>query len=179
MSTAVDGGVGARSGGIWPGAIFALLGFNVVVVAVTVYFAVTDPSASIEPNYYEKAVRWDESAARRASSGRLGWGVDFKLGQIAQGRELLASLRDADGIGIDGARVQVEMFHHARAGDRRTLRLEPRGEGVYAGRFGPMRDGTWRLRLMARRGADVFVAELDQAFHEAGVPGAVPRENGR
>ncbi|HRJ49541.1 MAG TPA: FixH family protein, partial [Phycisphaerales bacterium] len=138
MSTPVDGGVGAKSGGIWPGAIFALLGVNVVVVAVTVYFAVTDPSASIEPNYYEKAVRWDESAARRASSGRLGWGVHLELGPTAQGRELLATLRDADGMGIDGARVEVEMFHHARAGDRWTPRLEPRGEGVYAGRLGPV-----------------------------------------
>lgn len=164
MKTTVGEPGKATTGGAWPGLIFGLLGIHMGVVALTVYFAVSDPSASIEPNYYEKAVRWDEAVARRASSERLGWDVEFQLRSGGHGRELLATLLEGSGAGIEGARVEVELFHHARAGERRTLRLEPRGSGVYAARFGAMRDGTWRVRLSASRGADVFLAERDEVF---------------
>jgi predicted cobalt transporter CbtA len=47
------------SGIQWPVMIVGLLGLNIVVCAITITAATTNP-AIIEPDYYEKAVNWDE-----------------------------------------------------------------------------------------------------------------------
>ena len=44
----------------WPVLIVCMLGANIGVCAITVYFAVTRP-VQVEPNYYERAINWDAS----------------------------------------------------------------------------------------------------------------------
>ncbi|MEM7754957.1 MAG: FixH family protein [Planctomycetota bacterium] len=48
------------SGIQWPIFIISLLGMNVIVVAITIVSAVRNP-AHVEPDYYNKALNWDES----------------------------------------------------------------------------------------------------------------------
>lgn len=44
----------------WPAFIVGLLALNVIVVGITVFAAVTNP-AQVEPDYYERALNWDEN----------------------------------------------------------------------------------------------------------------------
>ena len=50
----------------WPFIIVGLLGLNMAICAITITAAVTRP-AIIEPDYYEKALNWDESRAAKQS----------------------------------------------------------------------------------------------------------------
>lgn len=60
----------ARAGRWWPRMIVGLLVLNVGVCVVTVVAATTRP-AQVEPDYYRKALEWDESRG----VGRAGEGA--------------------------------------------------------------------------------------------------------
>jgi len=82
---------------VWPGLIFVLLGFNVVIVAVTVVAAVRTASP-VEPDYYTKALHWDESQQQATRNAALGWHVIPLRGRDANGAMRLV-LRITDGTG--------------------------------------------------------------------------------
>lgn len=76
-----------KSGRIWIFAVVGLLLLNVGVCAVTVVAATGNPvAAAVEPDYYQKAVDWDEDKARWPSPERLGWTIqarDLGAGVVA------------------------------------------------------------------------------------------------
>lgn len=51
----------------WPAMIIGLLGLNVGICAVTIISAARHP-AHIEPDYYERAVNWDQIRAEQAKT---------------------------------------------------------------------------------------------------------------
>lgn len=123
-----------------------------------VHHAHSDPSFAIEEDYYDKAVRWDESAAERRKSEALGWSVAVSVARGGESARI--ELVDRGGSPVEGAAVSVEAFHNARASDVRRVEAAPAAGGVYemAGDF--TRPGAWEFRIRAARGPDVFVAKV-------------------
>lgn len=134
------------------GLLFSGVGANVYLV----YAAQRDPSFAVEPAYYDKAVRWDELQAERARSDALGWSARAR----ASGSQLLLELEDAHGRPVADAEVELELFHNARAKDRRQDRARA-VEGGYALDAELGRRGRWVVRVRATRAGEVFVTELE------------------
>lgn len=162
------GGAGAsRRGRVWLLLPAGLLALNLAIVAVTVTMAAGDRSVATEPDYYRKAMNFDEQARAREASRRLGWKAAAEVGGIGGGggggREVVVRLTDREGGPIAGAEVEVVMFAHVRSGDRRTVRLTERRErpGEYAGVAEVDRTGLWRVGVGASRGTDRFTEELE------------------
>jgi hypothetical protein len=140
----------------WPLIVIGLLVVQALGMAVMVTIAVADPSAAVEPDYYEKAVAWDSAAAAQAAAAKLGWKAQVSAGPLSGAdRELHIALVGGDGNGIDEARVHVEMFHQARSGDRLQADLRGMGAGGYVTRLPILRPGLWEVRVAIRRGGDV------------------------
>jgi nitrogen fixation protein FixH len=133
-----------------------LVGLLLVSVGANIYLivrATNDPSFAVEPDYYAKAVAWDELQAERARSEELGWAMSVAAGHDA----LEVELRDALGRPVDGAEVEVVAFHNARASERIEARLRPRGRGIYEVERSFPRPGLWEYRFTAVRGDDKFL----------------------
>jgi nitrogen fixation protein FixH len=126
--------------------------------------ATGDPSFAVEPDYYQKALRWDETMAQEARNEDLGWSVAVTFERAARAGEvkLAARVNDRAGRAIEGARVGVEAFHSARA--RHVLRatLSPEATGGYSAMLRLDRPGVWELRLRVERGDQVFTKTLVQ-----------------
>jgi nitrogen fixation protein FixH len=156
---------------LWPLMIFALIGINVCIVGVTVYFAVSDKSAAIEPNYYAKALKYDETIQLRESSAALGWNAKVTLqpGRTTDDGKITLHLTDRDGHPIQGASATATIFASARASERLQLILQPDASspGDYASSAHINRTGSWHIRLMVERGADRFFHEFDEYITEA------------
>lgn len=127
---------------------YLIIGLLLLSVGSNVYLlvrATNDPSFAVEPDYYEKAVHWDDHQAARAASDKLGWKI-----RVDARREMLRiELRDALGRPIDGAEVEVIAFHNARAAERINGLMLPRGRGVYVLERPFARAGIWEYRLAA------------------------------
>jgi nitrogen fixation protein FixH len=142
---------------LWPHFIFVLLGVNFVVVGVTLYFALSDSSFAVEPDYYRKALAWDQSARQLEASARLGWKADIRADRSA----VQVNLSDATGAPLVGAQVEITCFAHTRAADRSLLALAETQPGLYTAPATLPRPGRWQFRLTARRGDDTFLTTTD------------------
>jgi nitrogen fixation protein FixH len=153
-----------RSGTYWPFFIVALLvggaGANVGLMLV----ATGDRSFAVEPDYYQKALRWDETMAQEARNRALGWTIAVAFERAARPGEitLAAQVNDRAGHAIEGAHVGVEAFHSARASHVLTAALRPEATGRYAATLPFDRPGVWELRLRVERGDQVFTRTLTQ-----------------
>ncbi|MDZ4674903.1 MAG: FixH family protein [Gemmatimonadota bacterium] len=150
------------SGRLWPWALGGVLGLTVIGNLWVMRLASADPSFSIEPDYYRKAVDWDSTMAQQARSAALGWRLTVRsMHPTADGRAVLAvQLVDPAGAPLSDATVTVAATHNARADRVATATLTPAGAGVYTGLIAGSRPGIWELRFLATRGNDRFAARL-------------------
>lgn len=137
-----------------------LLGILVSVQAVLFSLSRNDPSFAVEPEYYQKAVRWDEQVEQRAANTRLGWKAAVVFGTPERKLDapalLQVTLLDADGRPLTDASVSATAFANARASDVRTLQLRPTEAGVYTGPVPVRFAGEWEVRLTAIRDGNTF-----------------------
>ncbi|MFO0785992.1 MAG: FixH family protein [Phycisphaerales bacterium] len=151
----------------WIAMIFSLIGLNMCIVGATVYFAVSDKTVAVEPDYYAKAIAYDDVIAQRSENSRLGWKTTPTLLQRAgqDNLELSVTVSDRDGAPLRGANIQVVLFPNLRAQDRQTLKLSEVATtpGSYSAPCRMIATGTWRIRTSIRRGDSVFTNERDVA----------------
>jgi nitrogen fixation protein FixH len=147
-----------KRGAHWP---FVLAGLLAAGVAANVYLLVrasTDPSFSVEPDYYAKAVAWDAHAEQLRKDADLGWKADLSTG--AEG--VVVRLSDRDGRPVAGARVDIEAFALARGNQVVRGSLIEAADHAYRAELPVRRPGLWEFRLTAVRDADTFTAVVQQ-----------------
>jgi len=155
-------------GWYWPVGLVALLvvsaGANIALLVITS----RDASFAVEPDYYAKALAWDETMAQQARNEALGWSLGLSVEPTGErGRVTVeARLTDRAGVPLSGARVAVEGLHNARANRVLTAVLEPRGP-EYAAVMPLARPGLWEFRVRVTRGPDVFAAIITRDVPEA------------
>lgn len=117
--------------------------------ALMVSFAVVaggDPSFGVEPDYYEKALEWDESRAKAGEPGEDGFALSTTLTPTGAGRgEVLLMLRHGDEP-VSQATLSAVAFCVARAGDRQNVELLERTPGLYGSDLDLTHDGWWEVR---------------------------------
>jgi nitrogen fixation protein FixH len=142
----------------WPLLIVGFLGTNLLVCATLIVVATADRDGSVEPDYYQKAVAWDATAAAKRASVALGWKASWTMGALERGeREVRLSLTDSAGGAVDDAACRVQVFHQARSSDRRAVDLSRVAPGEYVARVAIVPSGLCEVRLVARRGSDSFI----------------------
>lgn len=136
-----------------------LLGILVTVQVVLFRLSSGDSSFAIEPEYYQKAVNWDERMRERQASERLGWHADATITR-GDNASLRVTLRDASGKPVDNATLSVDAFPNARAGEVQHLALQHTTAGVYESALRLIHAGEWEVRLVARTPSDTYTTTL-------------------
>lgn len=157
-------------GWYWPLLIVALLVGQMSIVLTGVWIASSDKSVAVEPNYYEKAVKWDDQARQAQRNQELGWGVAIRVSDRFDGlheRHLVCELKDRDGNAVTGANLEIEAFANVRSAERVKGTLRPNDASEYEGELPIIRDGLWEMRIRATRGDDVFTAVKSVAVPRA------------
>ena len=119
--------------------------------------AVRDPNFALEPDYYQKALHWDQTQGQAATNQRLAY--RFSVLPIvtldASGRATFwLKLVDSSGRPIRGARVLAEAFPNAFSGEISNLTFQEHESGSYSATVAAKRAGVWELRLAAENGTD-------------------------
>lgn len=142
---------------VWPAGIVGLLAMNMSIVGVTVYLATGDPSVAVEPDYYAKAVRWDETARQQQRNRELGWTASADAGPDGRGgARVVVRFAGRDGAGLSGLTVAGVAFPNVRSSDRQPLAFTAQDDGAYAAPLRGARPGLWQLRLRAEAGGETF-----------------------
>jgi nitrogen fixation protein FixH len=139
----------------WPmivaGFLFLSIGFNVALLVS----AKRDLHFFVEPDYYQRAARWDEEMARAAKSAALGWEIDLAISD-----RLTVDITDPLGHPVSGARVRVEAIHNTRGTGPLLIECTERRAGSYVADRTLDRSGLWELRISAERGAERFFTSV-------------------
>ncbi len=97
-----------RGGMLFLGLIIGLLAASVGFMSYTLYRATSDPTFAIEPDYYKKAMNWDQTQRQQAASDALGWAATFAVVK-APGAQTVTRIRlaDRDGAPVSGAVLEA------------------------------------------------------------------------
>lgn len=148
---------GFQKGYAWALVPVVLLGTMFAGWGVMISVALDDPAFAIEPDYYEKAVHFDEHRAEARESRELGWSLEVAPRVDAEGALVRVTLKDRERRPIDGAHVKAIVFHNARSSEWRQLDFRGAGHGVYSERLTPWRPGLWELRFEVEQGGQRFL----------------------
>lgn len=171
MPASRDAGRELPHGVFWLGLILALLGGQILLMLVMVYLATIDASFAVEPDYYQKGLNWDATAAQQQENARLGWSLQLDVEKLATAlgeRSVTMSLREKSGGPVDGAIVDLVAFPHSRGNQRQSAALEPVGGGQYETTIRFMREGLWEFRFVIRRRSDTFTHTILRDVHSPG-----------
>lgn len=151
-----------RQGLLFLALVVGLLLASVGFMGYTLYRATSDPTFAIEPDYYQKALKWDATQAERSQSAALGWDAQVEISRDTGGKgATLVRLRGPDGAAVAGASVEGVCFPFVRSNDRRTIEFKEREPGVYVAEIAYPVSGRWEFRLSAVRGDSKFIAAKD------------------
>lgn len=147
-------------GRFWPAAIISLLAANAVVVAITVRYALDNHGSTIESDYYQKAVHWDDHAAQLRHNAELGWHADVALTRSATGATATVKLTDTAGTAINGAKVTGLFFHNAYS-DKRVSGLMTESGDAYTFALPAYHAGLWTVSLDVRTAKERFTLDRE------------------
>ncbi|MEM6568837.1 MAG: FixH family protein [Planctomycetota bacterium] len=144
----------------WPLIVVGLLATHVAAMLLAVKVATAGGGHTIVPDYYQKALAWDDMREEARNAARMGWTAAVTPSVMTDGqglREVRILLHDRYGQPVEGASVEANTWHRA-IGDAHVFSARPADEaGVYVGRAPMGRPGTWELELIATRGEERFV----------------------
>ena len=163
-----------KPGAAWPIGITTALLATVVANLVVMRMAGNDPAFAIEPDYYRKAVHYDDVLAQARTNQRLGWQLTVQVDPIVRTRptRVTVTARDAQGAPLVGAQLAVMARFNARANDTLTTVLLEDAPGRYAGTLPMVLPGAWELRLDATRDAARFRSTTRLMVQRASLVGA-------
>jgi hypothetical protein len=132
----------------------ALLGSSLLGLGSLAWIASHDPSFSLEPDYYAKAVNWDQERAQWAENRRLGY--ELELSPIGGDSTLTVRLSSATGAPLSGAEVRADAFFNGRASKIHHVVWSERAPGIYVTALARAQAGLWEFRFTVRRGSERF-----------------------
>ncbi|NUQ53371.1 MAG: FixH family protein [Phycisphaerales bacterium] len=152
---------------LWPWAIFALLGANMVIVAITVYASQVSRSP-VESDYYRKALHWDDSARQQSLNTSLGWKLVPSLKKSDSGADLSLSLLDGKGEPIRTCKVSIEAFPFADPNHKLQTTIDAADAESLTAALAIDRPGLWRLSFVVDAGGARFTQQQDIELSEFG-----------
>lgn len=154
-----------RPSGWWYPWIF-VAGFGVVFVVngLLTYFATTTFNGLETSGAYEKGLAYNDEIAAAEAQAALGWTASFTAeggpapapGVSLRPTQLALTMSDRDGRPVTGLSVTVTIRRPTVATMDVTVTLPATDAGTYGGTVVLPQAGQWEVRVIARRGDDVY-----------------------
>ena len=159
MSTSVSK---RRPGWWYP---FIYVGVFGVVLAVNLVFmssAITTFTGLQTEHAYEKGLAYNQVLEQAARQKALGWNVTLEViphddnSDTVHAADVVATLKDKDGKGIDGMIVGAKFVRPTSEGYDSELQLMPQGEGRYVGVVKLALPGQWDVHMRAHKDKTLY-----------------------
>jgi FixH len=119
--------------------------------------AIRDPNFALEPDYYQKALHWDQVQAQAANNQRFGYTFSAPPSIALDGHghaSFEVKIKARNGREVTGARVIAIAFPNAYSEEVSPLQFSERVPGVYTAPVSARHAGLWEFRLSMDSAAD-------------------------
>mgnify|MGYP001555754167 CR=1 FL=1 len=132
----------------WGSLVVGMLTLQVILGVVAITLATSDQSAAVIPDYYNKALAWDEQRAQREASQSLNWQLEFvetNYGKVGSGLQI--NIRNEQNQPVQIQSGSVQLYRHARAADVVVAPIAKADDGIIevASCFPHL--GVWQVEL--------------------------------
>jgi len=153
----------------WPLFVVVLLLSGIGGAFAVLIAAKSDGGVQIVENYYEKAARWDDTAAQRAASDALGWKIEVRIepfdsSKALQPVELFISDRTGEPVTDLTGTIRAFRPQRVPAGAEIPLHGDVDRPGVYRQLMPLDGAGYWDFEILARRDTIRFETRLRERF---------------
>ncbi|SMP54510.1 Nitrogen fixation protein FixH [Neorhodopirellula lusitana] len=133
------------------GLVLLLFAIQITILGTAINLAIGDPALAVVPDYHQAALRWDQSKAASRAVQKLGWDVEMKVSDVADGKGLRAlqvHATDRDGNSLSNLSINAKVYHHARADHMERIALKSVGDGQYIAMPAMRNPGLWQVELI-------------------------------
>jgi nitrogen fixation protein FixH len=142
----------------WPAAIVAVLVLQVAFGVWMSHVAGNDPHFAVAPDYYARAVHWDDAMAQARADRALGWHAHAQVIRTTSPAAMVQiTLTDSLGATVMPDSLTATAVAIAHSADIHRLALTPTRDGA-AAPVAIATNGLWEIQLRAVRGGKVFTA---------------------
>lgn len=156
----------------WPLIVVGLLVTHVLFMVLVAVIAVSDRSFAVLPDYYRKALNWDQDRAALAAGERLGWKLRIdpssRVNPLGQ-RSVRFELTDSSGRPVGQSKLRATYFHHAHAADAKRIELEEDSPGRFVATLPMRQSGLWQFDVTIDAGGQAFAATVVQFVEMEGL----------
>ena len=141
----------------------ALLLCSALGVGSMAVVATRDPHFATEPDYYKKAISWDQTQTQAAINQRLGYVVELPsvvTFDTQKHATLDLTLRDHLGQPVTGARLTADAFANAYSGQLVHATFEEQSAGHYRAKLTVTHPGQWVFAIVGSSEGERFTADL-------------------
>ncbi|MFT5734678.1 MAG: hypothetical protein ACJAQ3_001431 [Planctomycetota bacterium] len=148
----------------WPMIVVGLLCGHVGAMALAVSIAGRDNGNSVLPDYYARALAWDDMRAKAADSALLGWDVFINTSPFAAEdgrRNLRIEILDKFKNPVTEASVSVRFWHRAEGKAIEAVLSQAGDTGVYEAAVPMASKGLWSCEIAAELGELLYVSDRE------------------
>jgi hypothetical protein len=147
----------------WPLIVVTFLIGHVLLMAIACTIAMRDKTFAVVPDYYGRALEWDQQKSAKIASGKLGWHVEVQAGRQvdARGRRTVSFvLTGAKGKPVEGATLEAVYFHHAHADQIQhvTLTADSNDPRRFTAQVPMAFEGNWEFHFSVTARGQNFVS---------------------
>lgn len=103
----------------WGVFVVMFLTGQIALGVTAIVLSKSDPSVAVVPDYYNRAVHWDEERRERNRSLEMAWTVDVIASRVDKTLEF--QILDDNQERVFPEQVDVEIYRHARASQQQQL----------------------------------------------------------
>lgn len=152
----------------WMFVPIGLLTLSVGVGVTTVALAVVGHPIGAEPEYYNKAARWEEHQAQLAANDKLRWNVSPEIARGSDGLPTLSiGIVDKYSGVIDAESVELDAIPVANADLRETIAMRRVAPGRFEAPLKARVPGQWEFRVSVKKGESVYTDTFRRTLHFA------------
>jgi nitrogen fixation protein FixH len=138
----------------WPVFIVSIFMVSVVFMGILLSLATGDPNLEVEPDYYARAMSWDDRKALLAESEQLGWQAQFSHHED----ELHIIVRDSTGSPV-GDSIRATVFHNAMRADAETFERTAAEAGTFTLPLASPKAGWWNVAIEVTSGEALYIED--------------------
>jgi len=130
-----------------------MLLFHASLIVGTILVVSARHDIDVEPDYYAKAVDWDEEHAQLDAANNMGWTIEITAArsETSPDRILAVTITDRDNAPITGALVEAQCLQPAFASNQLSaVLIDEHDTGIYAKLLPIHTPGFWRVNLSIR-----------------------------
>ena len=153
----------------WMYIVIGLLAAHVTGMMCAVWAISGRPGESaVLPDYYSKALQWDQYRAQLRASDALGWNVQIQQldENLPDGRrQVRMVLTGADQKPVNGAALIVHCYHLSHGDEAKTIQPPDTGGSQFLLTLPQPYQGFWQFELTATAGGKTYIHSATQYIY--------------